>query len=379
MQQQTKPIPPAISVASSPPAASAPSPLWILWRRAGVALFAIMLAVGFVALATIRWDTWIGGAAMQVTDDAYIRSDLTHLSSRIAGEVLVVAVNDYQPVKAGDLLVEVDPADYQAQVAQAEAGVAAAQAALDNLANQVELQYATIAQGEAGRVSAEAHELEAKQEQERQEALMLTSSGTRQKVEQTVADYARAQADVKASRAVIAEERHQLDVLAGTKKQRTADLQAAAAKLTSARLQLGYTKIVAPFDGVVGEREVQSHDYVNVGTNLISVVPLPKVYVIANYRETQLTRVMPGQSVDVSVDTFPDEQLRGHVERIAPASGSQFAILPPDNATGNFTKVVQRIPIRIRLDGNQSILGRLRPGMSVATSIHTDEASGDSR
>jgi membrane fusion protein, multidrug efflux system len=379
MQQQTKPIPPAISVASSPPAASAPSPLWILWRRAGVALFAIMLAVGFVALATIRWDTWIGGAAMQVTDDAYIRSDLTHLSSRIAGEVLVVAVNDYQPVKAGDLLVEVDPADYQAQVAQAEAGVAAAQAALDNLANQVELQYATIAQGEAGRVSAEAHELEAKQEQERQEALMLTSSGTRQKVEQTVADYARAQADVKASRAVIAEERHQLDVLAGTKKQRTADLQAAAAKLTSARLQLGYTKIVAPFDGVVGEREVQPHDYVNVGTNLISVVPLPKVYVIANYRETQLTRVMPGQSVDVSVDTFPDEQLRGHVERIAPASGSQFAILPPDNATGNFTKVVQRIPIRIRLDGNQSILGRLRPGMSVATSIHTDEASGGSR
>jgi membrane fusion protein (multidrug efflux system) len=337
------------------------------------------LALGFVALATIRWDAWVGSADTQVTDDAYIRSDLTHLSSRVAGEVLVVAVNDYQHVKAGDLLVEVDPADYQAQVAQAEAGVAAAQAALDNLANQVELQYATIAQGEAGRVSAEAHALEAKQEQERQEALMQTSSGTRQKVEQTVADYARAQADVRASRAVIAEERHQLEVLAGTKKQRTADLQAAVAKLTSARLQLGYTRIVAPFDGVVGEREVQPHDYVNVGTNLISVVPLPEVYVIANYRETQLTRVMPGQSVDVSVDTFPDERLRGHVERIAPASGSQFAILPPDNATGNFTKVVQRIPIRIRLDGNQSILGRLRPGMSVATSIHTDEASGGSR
>jgi membrane fusion protein (multidrug efflux system) len=376
MQEQ---VSPAVSVATSPPAAPSPSALQVLWRRLGVALFAILLALGFVALATIRWDAWVGSADTQVTDDAYIRSDLTHLSSRVAGEVLVVAVNDYQHVKAGDLLVEVDPADYQAQVAQAEAGVAAAQAALDNLANQVELQYATIAQGEAGRVSAEAHALEAKQEQERQEALMQTSSGTRQKVEQTVADYARAQADVRASRAVIAEERHQLEVLAGTKKQRTADLQAAVAKLTSARLQLGYTRIVAPFDGVVGEREVQPHDYVNVGTNLISVVPLPEVYVIANYRETQLTRVMPGQSVDVSVDTFPDERLRGHVERIAPASGSQFAILPPDNATGNFTKVVQRIPIRIRLDGNQSILGRLRPGMSVATSIHTDEASGDSR
>jgi membrane fusion protein, multidrug efflux system len=128
-------------------------------------------------LATIRWDAWVGGAATQVTDDAYVRSDLTHLSSRISGEVLVVAVNDYQRVKAGDLLVEVDPADYQAQVAQAEAGVAAAQAALDNLGNQVELQYATIAQGEAERVSAEAHALEAKQEQDRQEALLQTSSG----------------------------------------------------------------------------------------------------------------------------------------------------------------------------------------------------------
>jgi membrane fusion protein (multidrug efflux system) len=185
MQEQ---VSPTISAAASPPIAPSPSPLRILWRRLGVAAFAVLLALGFVALATIRWDAWVGAAATQVTDDAYVRSDLTHLSSRIAGEVLVVAVNDYQRVRAGDLLVEVDPADYQAQVAQAEAGVGAAQAALDNLANQVELQYATIAQGEAERVSAEAHALEAKQEQDRQEALLQTSSGTRQKVEQTVAD-----------------------------------------------------------------------------------------------------------------------------------------------------------------------------------------------
>jgi membrane fusion protein, multidrug efflux system len=374
MQEQ---VSPTISAAASPP--TTPSPLRFLWRRLGVALSAVLVALGFVALATIRWDAWVGGAATQVTDDAYVRSDLTHLSSRISGEVLVVAVNDYQRVKAGDLLVEVDPADYQAQVAQAEAAVAAAQAALDNLANQVELQYAKIAQGEAARASAEAHALEAKQEQDRQQALLQTSSGTRQRVEQTVADYVRAQADVRASRAVIAEERHQLEVLAGTKKQRAADLQAAIAALTAARLRLGYTRIVAPFDGVVGEREIQPNDYVNVGTNLISIVPLPNVYVIANYQETQLTRVMPGQSVDVSVDTFPDERLRGHVERIAPASGSQFALLPPDNATGNFTKVVQRIPVRIQLDKDQRILSRLRPGMSVMTRIHTDEVSGGSR
>jgi membrane fusion protein (multidrug efflux system) len=376
MQEQVSPTAP---VANSTPTASSPSPLRMLWRRLGVAVFAVLLALGFVALATIRWDIWVGAAATQATDDAYVRSDLTHLSSRIAGEVLVVAVTDYQRVKAGDLLVQVDPADYEAQVAQAEAAVGAAQAALDNLANQVELQYATIAQGEAERASAEAHALEAKQEQDRQEALLQTSSGTRQKVEQTVADYARAEADVKASRAVIAEERHQLEVLAGTKKQRAADLQAAIAALTAARLRLGYTKIVAPFDGVVGEREVQPNDYVNIGTNLISVVPLPNVYVIANYQETQLKRVMPGQPVDVSIDTFPNEWLRGHVERIAPASGSQFALLPPDNATGNFTKVVQRIPVRIQLDKDQSLLNRLRPGMSAVTKIHTEEASSGPR
>ena len=376
MQEQ---VSPTVYASTSQPTATSPSPLRIMWRRLGVASFAVLLALGFVALATIRWDAWVGAAATQVTDDAYVRSDLTHLSSRIAGEVRVVAVNDYQRVKAGDLLVEVDPADYQAQVAQAEAGVGAAQAALDNLANQVELQYATIAQGEAERASAEAHALEAKQEQDRQQALLQTSSGTRQRVEQTVADYARAQADVKASRAVIAEERHQLEVLAGTKKQRAADLQSAIATLTAARLRLGYTRIVAPFDGVVGEREVQPNDYVNVGTNLISVVPLPHVYVIANYQETQLTRVTPGQLVDISIDTFPDERLTGHVERIAPASGSQFALLPPDNATGNFTKVVQRIPVRIQLDKDQSLLGRLRPGMSVVTKIHVDEAHSGPR
>jgi membrane fusion protein, multidrug efflux system len=285
-------------------------------------------------------------------------------------------VNDYQHVKAGDLLVQIDPADYEAKVGQADAGVAAAQAALDNLANQVELQYAKVAQAEAQRVSAEAHELEAKQEQERQQTLLQSTFGTRQKVEETSADYARAQADTKASRAIIAEERHQLEVLAGTKRQRAADVQAANALLTAARLNLGYTKIVAPFDGVVGEREVQPNDYVNVGTNLIAVVPLPNVYVIANYQETQLTRVRPGQPVDVSVDTFPNEKLHGYVERLAPASGSQFALLPPDNATGNFTKVVQRIPVRIQFDKQQPLLDQLRPGMSVITRIRTNEGPG---
>ncbi|WP_244562372.1 HlyD family secretion protein [Bradyrhizobium lablabi] len=345
--------------------------------RLALPLFAVLVALGFIALATLRWDEWVGSAVIQTTNDAYVRAELTRLSSRVAGEVIAVAVKDFQRVKAGDLLVQIDPADYEAQVAQAEAGVAGAQAALDNLANQVELQYATIAQGEAQQVSAQAQELEARQEQERQQSLSQTEAGTRQKLEQATAAYARAQADVRASRALIAAERHQLEVLSGTKKQRAADIEAAKATLAAARLKLGYTKITAPFDGVVGERQVQPGDYVNIGSSLINVVPLPDVYVIANYKETQLTRVRPGQLAEVTVDSFPNERLHGRVERIAPASGSQFALLPPDNATGNFTKVVQRVPVRIALDKGQPLLERLLPGMSVVTRIHTDEAGAD--
>lgn len=366
------PSPPVPAATPQPPPASPGS-----WGRPLIPLLAVLAAFGFIVLATLRWDAWVGSAVIQTTNDAYIRADLTQLSSRVAGEVLTVAVNDFQRVKAGDLLIQIDPADYQAQVAQAEAGVIGAQAALDNLANQVELQYATIAQAEAQQASALAQEVEARQEQERQQSLTQTESGTRQRLEQATAGYARAQADVRASRALIAAQRHQLEVLSGTRQQRAADLQGAKAALAAARLKLGYTKITAPFDGVVGGRQVQPNDYVNIGSNLIAVVPLPNVYVIANYKETQLTRVTPGQPVDVTVDTFSSEKLRGHVARVAPASGSQFALLPPDNATGNFTKVVQRVPVRIEFDKGQPLLERLLPGMSVVTRIHTDEAGTD--
>jgi membrane fusion protein (multidrug efflux system) len=384
-QDQVSPAPPAQSgPPPAPPAAAAaanapapPSGSRSSWQRLAIPLFAVLAAFGFIALATLRWDAWVGSAVIQTTDDAYVKAEVTQLSSRVAGAVLTVAVNDFQRVKAGDLLVQIDPADYEALVDQAEAGVAAAQATFDNLANQIELQYATIAQGEAQQVSAVAQEVETRQEQERQQSLSQTDAGTRQKLEQATAAFARAQADVRASRAVIAAQRHQLEVLSGNKKERAADIAAAKATLAAARLKLGYTKIVAPFDGVVGEREVQPNDYVNVGTNLINVVPLPNVYVIANYKETQLTRVRPGQPVDLTVDSFPNQQLHGRVERIAPASGSQFALLPPDNATGNFTKVVQRIPVRIEFDRGQKLLQQLLPGMSVVTRIHTDEAVTD--
>ncbi|MBR0729176.1 HlyD family secretion protein [Bradyrhizobium japonicum] len=378
MSQQEQIAPPP---AAAPPAPIAPPkptqpPASSLWSRLAIPLFAVIVALAFVALATLRFDEWVGNAVVQTTNDAYVRADLTRLASRVSGEVLTVGVTDFQRVKAGDLLIQIDPADYEAQVAQSEAAVAAAQAVLDNLSNQIELQYATIAQAQAAQLSAEALEVEARQEQDRQKSLTQTEAGTRQRLEQAVAGYAKAQADVRASRAVIAAQQHQLEVLQGTKKQRAADVAAAKATLASAKLKLGYTRITAPFDGVVGERQVQPGDYVNIGTNLINVVPLPKVYVIANYKETQLTHVAPGQPVEITVDSFPREKLRGKVERIAPATGAQVALLPPDNATGNFTKVVQRIPVRIQFDDNQPLLARLVPGMSVVTSIDTKAANG---
>src|SRR6202043_2820786 len=301
--------PPATPLPSAPPKGSASAPIGSrsTLARLAIPLFAVLVALAFIALATLRWDAWVGHATIQTTNDAYVRAELTRLSSRVAGEVLTVAVKDFQRVKAGDLLIQIDPADYQAQAAQAEAAVAGAQAAFDNLANQVEQQYATIAQGEAQQVSAQAQEVETRQEQERQQSLTQTEAGTRQNLDRATAGYPRAKADVRASRALIAAQRHQLEVLSGTKKQRAADIEAAKATLAAAKLKLGYTKITAPFDGVVGEREVQPNDYVNIGSNLINVVPLPNVYVIANYKETQLTRVRPGQSVDITVDSFPSE------------------------------------------------------------------------
>jgi membrane fusion protein (multidrug efflux system) len=363
---------PVAAPAASPPAQSHGALVHLL-----IPLLAVIVALGFVGVATLRWDAWVGNAATQTTNDAYIRAEISKLSSRVAGEVLKVAVTDFQRVKAGELLVQIDPADYEAQVAQAEATVEGAQAVLDNLGNQIELQYATIAQAQASQVAAAAADVEARQEQERQQSLSQSEAGTRQKLEQATAAYAKAEADLRASRAVIAAQQHQLEVLQGTKKQRAAEIAGAKAQLAAARLKLGYTRISAPFDGVVSERQVQPGDYVNIGSNLINVVPLPRVYVIANYKETQLTHVLPGQPVDVTVDSFPGQPLHGRVERIAPASGSQFALLPPDNATGNFTKVVQRIPVRVQLDDHQPLLERLRPGMSVVTHIHIDGSSGD--
>ena len=344
-------------------------------RRLLVPLTAIGVVLTLVGATSDRWNAWQGSAAVQETNNAMVRAEMTRLSARVSGNIRRVGVGDFQPVKAGDLLLEIDPEDYEAAVAQAEANVAAAKAVLANLENQKALQRGVIAQAEAQRLSALARLEETQQERERQGVLLRGRVGTPQRVEQATSAYDTARATLTASEATIEAQRRQLDVLNGQRSVLAANLRAAEAALRAAELRLGHTRIVAPFDGVVGERHVQEGDYVNIGTQLITVVPLPAVYVTANYKETQLTHVAPGQPVEITVDTFPDAVLRGRVARLSPASGSTFALLPPDNATGNFTKVVQRIPVRIEFDSGQPLVEVLRPGMSVVTRIRVKDAA----
>jgi membrane fusion protein (multidrug efflux system) len=332
----------------------------------------LVIAGGIVGLLAFRWDVWVGARTRQVTDDAYVRADITPLSAKVEGYVRRVAVSDFQLVKAGDLLVEIDDEDYQARVAQAEADVLGAEAAIQNLKAHKAQQHAQITQAESVIAATEADVVRTRQELVRQRTLLASTYGTPQKVEQAVADEKRFEANLARDRAELEGQRRQMGVLDAQESQLRAQAKVKKAMLDLARINLGYTRIVAPVDGMVGERGVRAGQYVHSGTQVISVVPLQNVWVIANYKETQLTHVAIGQKAEISFDTFPGVLVTGRVDSIAPASGSQFTLLPPDNATGNFTKVVQRIPIKLVLDPVNPLVGKLRPGMSAVATIATD-------
>ena len=423
----------------------------LAWKKI-VPLLVLTLA-GLILFGIIGgWKGWVGGPGWQKTDDAILRADITPLSTRVSGTVAQVAVNDYQRVKAGDLLVRLKDDDFKAQVAQAEAGVLAAQAALENNAKQKELQNSRISQAQAGVQAANAEinqtgaGIEAARadvanaqagvdiaqakipdsqavvdaanadaertrlERERQQALVDLGSATKQKLEQVVADQERnaaildsrkaeltqtrslvdmrradlskaraqvnlrqaeqqrARAQLMSRRAEVDAQIKQVGVLDAQTLQLQADLNAKQEALKVAQTNLDYTRIVAPTDGIVGERKVRIGQLVSPGTQVISLVE-NTIWVQANYKETQLTNVSKGDAAEITVDTYPGVVLRGHVEEIAPASGSQFALLPPDNAAGNYTKIVQRIPVKIVLDPNPALAEKLRPGMSVIAEI----------
>jgi len=367
------------------------------WLKFGTPILVLLLAAGVFISLTRNWNAWEGGRVEQVTDDAFVRGDLTPLSTKVAGIVRSVKVSDYQRVHGGDLLVELQDDDYQAQVAQAGAAVDAAKAAIENNRRQRELQdsriqralagidqaKAQIAAAEAGINAVQADVVRTQAERARQEALLATQSATKQKVEAAVADEQRfaaqeasrkadleqAKTALRSSEIAVESERRSKAVLESQDQQLIADLRAKEASLSVAKINLGYTKISAPADGTVGERQVRPGQLVSPGTQVVTFVAETK-WVQANYRETQLTNMKVGDPAEIRIDVYPGKVFRGKVLEIAPASGSQFALLPPDNATGNFTKVVQRIPVKIAFD-DANLASSLRPGLSVIATVRT--------
>ena len=367
------------------------------WQKYGTPALVALLAAALVVTITRNWNAWEGGKSEQVTDDAYVRGDLTPLSTKVAGIVRDVKVSDFQQVRKGDPIAELDDSDYLAQVAQAQAAAEAAKAAIENNRRQRQLQdaridralagvdqaNAQIAAALAGKDAVQADVVRTQKERSRQEALLLTSSSTQQKVEQVVADEQRFSAQLasrdadleqtktllRSNELAVEAERRTKAVLESQEVQLIADLHAKEAALTVAQVNLGYTKIAAPNDGSVGERQVRPGQLVSPGTQVITFVSNIK-WVQANYRETQLTNVKVGDAAEIRIDEYPGKVFHGKVIEIAPASGSQFALLPPDNATGNYTKVVQRIPVKIAfVDSN--LAATLRPGLSVIATVRT--------
>jgi membrane fusion protein (multidrug efflux system) len=336
-------------------------------KRAGLAL---ALTAGIVVAADLGYSYLTTGRYLQTTDDAYVKADSTIIAPKVSGYIAEVAVSDNQSVKAGELLARIDDRDFRAALDQAHADVAASAAAVSNLDAQIELQQPVIEQQVAEVAAAEANLQFAQQERTRYDDLMKSGSGTVQRAQQTDAALRASDAQLQQGKAALIAARKKLEVLDTQRAQAVAQRAHAQAVEHQAALNLSYTQITAPVDGTVGARSLRVGQYVQAGTQLMAVVPLEAVYVVANYKETQLTHVRNGQPVELVVDSFPGRKLRGHVDSLSPASGLEFALLPPDNATGNFTKVVQRVPVKIVLD-DQSLTGLLRPGMSAEPTIDT--------
>jgi membrane fusion protein (multidrug efflux system) len=342
------------------------------WTGIGLRVVILLLAVALATLIAREWDWWVSSALQQTTNDAYLQADMTPLASKASGYVRRVLVTDFQRVKAGDLLVEIVDDDYRAKVDQAEADVIAAQAAIENIEQQKILQQTLVKQAEATVRASDSDLARYHLEAIRQQTLLTQSvAGTPQMTEQAIANEKRAAATLDLSRAQLDQQRQQLNVLDSQRVQADATLTAREAARKLDQINLDYTRIAAPVDGMVGRRLVRPGQYVSVGTHVMSIVPLSNVWVIANYKETQMTRVRVGQRATITVDAFPGTVLHGRVDSWSPATGALFSLLPPDNATGNFTKVVQRIPVKIILDANPAVGDLLRPGMSVIATIDT--------
>jgi membrane fusion protein, multidrug efflux system len=334
------------------------------------AALALALALGVAGISDYGYNYLTTGRYLETTDDAYVKADSTLISPKVSGYIAQVLVGDNQAVKAGQLLARIDDRDFKTALDQAHADVAAFEAAVRNLDAQLALQQPIIEQGTADVAAAEANAKFAQEEQARYDGLMKTGSGTVQRAQQTDAALRASNAQLQHSKSGLLAAERKVDVLSTERAKAVAQLDRARAVEAQAALNLSYTQIKAPVDGTVGARSLRVGQYVQAGTQLMAVVPLDAVYVVANFKETQLTHVRDGQPVEIEIDSFHGTKLRGHVDSLSPASGLEFALLPPDNATGNFTKIVQRVPVKIVLD-DQSLTGLLRPGMSAEPTVNT--------
>jgi membrane fusion protein, multidrug efflux system len=364
--QEATEIVPEIYPAPAAPAAGTRNRL----RRAALvlALLATTAAGGYYG-----HDYFTHGRYLESTDDAYVKADSTIVAPKVSGYIAQVLVGDNERVKPGQLLAKIDDRDFKAALNQARADVAAADAAVRNLNAQIELQQPLIQQQAAAVEATEAALKFAQEEQARYDGLMKTGSGTIQRAQQTDAALREKTAQLQREKSGLSAANMKVEVLATERAKAVAQLERARAMEQQATLNLSYTEIKAPVGGTVGARALRVGQFVQAGTQLMAVVPLDAVYVVANFKETQLTHMRDGQPVELRIDGFHATRLKGHVDSLSPASGLEFALLPPDNATGNFTKIVQRVPVKIVLDDN-SLKGLLRPGMSAEPTVNTKSA-----
>ena len=331
-----------------------------------------LIAVALIlALALYGWEWWSVGRFRESTDNAYVRGEITPISANIQGYVAAVLVTDNQRVEKGATLLVIQSAEFEARIEQVRAELATSRTELNILASRRALQPSVIAQAEAEQTFAEAELARAEQVLERSESLMESGVTTRERHDEAVADAHKARAAVRMAAAGLATAEKEHLVLDAEKLQLEATIREREAAFTLADMQLGYTEIRAPVSGVIGNRSVREGQFIRPGAQLMALVPLGDVWVVANFKETQLTDMAPGQPVEIEIDTFSGHILHGRVESFSPASGAEFSLLPPENASGNFNKIVQRIPVKISLDKGNPLDGQLRPGMSVVATVIT--------
>lgn len=329
-----------------------------------------LLVLLLLVLLTVAFFIWSAINRHHLrTDDAVIAADYTLVAPKVSGYIRTVNVTDNQQVKAGDVLATIDDRDYRVALETANANLQVSEAKRSSIEAQLEQQKATIAQTEAAVSASQATLNYAGQNADRYRRLLKSGTATADEQQKSSSTMLSAVAQVKQSQAAVLAARKEVAVLQASVKQADADIAAMQASVDQAQLNLSYTQITAPISGSVGQRAVRQGAWVAAGTRLLAVVPLQQSYVVANFLETQLAHVTQGQAVSVTVDAMPGVTLRGHVDSIAPATGSTFAAITADNATGNYTKVVQRLPVKIVLEPGQSDLPRLRVGMSVVPEL----------